>query len=150
MWTINFGQIYPNLKKMLAEELITVREEVRVGEKGPPRKLYSITEKGKNSFSDWLAVSPEANMLLRDPFLMRFVFFGFGDHERAVEIIDDRIREYKEQLSKREKNLETWQKNDIYVNLMADLGVRMNSVLLEWMVDARQKILESVAATADR
>lgn len=141
MWTINFGQIYPNLKKLLAEELITVREEVHVGEKGPPRKLYSITEKGRNSFSEWLAISPEANMLLRDPFLMRFVFFGFGDAKRAVEIIDDRIKDYRQQLEKREANLKTWQQNDLYVNLMAELGVRMNRVMLEWMEEARKKII---------
>ena len=148
MWTINFGQIYPNLKKMLAEELITVREEVRIGEKGPPRKLYSISEKGKSAFSEWLAISPEANMLLRDPFLMRFVFFGFGDPERAVEIIDDRILEYREQLQKREANLELWQRNDIYVNMMAELGVRMNRMLLEWMEDSRRNILETTDADA--
>ena len=143
MWTINFGQIYPNLKKMLAEELITVREVVQVGEKGPPRKLYSITEKGRNEFNQWLSFSPDGKTLLRDPFLMRFVFFGFGDKQRAVEIIDERIELYKEQLNKRETNLERWKANDIYVNLMAEFGIKMNKLLLEWLEDSRQKILES-------
>ncbi|MBU3916350.1 PadR family transcriptional regulator, partial [bacterium] len=105
MWTINFGQIYPNLKKMLGEDLITVREVNQNGEKGPPRKLYSITKLGREEFNRWLAESPEKNMLLRDPFLMRFVFFGFGESERAIEIIDEQIVEYKAQLTKRKKNL---------------------------------------------
>jgi len=148
MWTINFGQIYPNLKKMLAEELISVREVVRLGEKGPPRKLYSITEAGKYEFTEWLAISPENGMLLRDPFLMRFVFFGFGDKNRAVEIIDDRIGEFQQQLKKREENLETWERNDIYVNLMAELGVKMNRLLLEWMEESRKRIIESETVSA--
>ena len=143
MWTINFGQIYPNLKTMLAEELITVREVVQLGEKGPPRKLYSITEKGRNEFKQWLSISPDGKTLLRDPFLMRFVFFGFGDKQRAVEIIDERIKLYKEQLNKRETNLERWKANDIYVNLMAEFGIKMNKLLLEWLEDSRQKILGS-------
>ncbi len=143
MWTINFGQIYPALKKMLAQELITVREEVRVGAKGPPRKLYSITDKGKVEFKHWLSTSPDGNTMLRDPFLMRFVFFGFGDKERAVEILDDRMELYLEQLKKREANLERWKQNDIYVNLMADFGLKMNKLLLEWMEESRRKILES-------
>jgi len=142
MWTINFGQIYPNLKKMLSEELISVEEEICVGEKGPPRKRYSITEKGRQAFSEWLAVSPETNMLLRDPFLMRFVFFGFGDPLRAVEIVDDRIREYRNQLARRESNVALWQRNDIYVRQIAELGIRMNRLLLEWMEESKQKIQE--------
>ncbi|MBU2510139.1 PadR family transcriptional regulator [bacterium] len=143
MWTINYGQIYPNLKKMLEEELITVRELVQEGEKGPPRKMYSITENGRNEFNQWLLSSPEGNTLLRDPFLMRFVFFGFGDKKRAVEIIDDQMKVYKEQLKKREANLKLWERNDIYVNLMAEFGVKMNKMLLEWLEESRQKILES-------
>ena len=51
MWSINFGQIYPNLKALLEEELVTMRLEPNHGEKGPDRKLYSITDKGKRSLS---------------------------------------------------------------------------------------------------
>lgn len=143
MWTINFGQIYPNLKKMLGEDLITVREVNQNGEKGPPRKLYSITKLGREEFNRWLAESPEKNMLLRDPFLMRFVFFGFGESERAIEIIDEQIVEYKAQLTKRKKNLESLRDNNVYVNLMAEFGMRMNEMMLEWLESSRKKILES-------
>ena len=148
MWTINFGQIYPNLKKMLGEDLIQVREENRQGEKGPPRKLYSITEKGKSVFSEWLAASPERAMLLRDPFLMRFVFFGFGDKQQALKIIDEQLDVYRSQLTTRENNLEHWKQNDIYVNLMAELGVKMNRFFLEWLEDARARIVAGDAEPA--
>jgi PadR family transcriptional regulator, phenolic acid-responsive transcriptional regulator len=143
MWTINFGQIYPNLKKMLGEGLITFEEQNRLGEKGPPRKLYSITEKGKTVFTDWLSTSPDKAMLLRDPFLMRFVFFGFGKKDDAMKIVDEQIAQYKTQLSFREENLQKWEQNDIYVNLMAELGVKMNQMLLDWLENARQRIIES-------
>ncbi|RLC31382.1 MAG: hypothetical protein DRH32_04335 [Deltaproteobacteria bacterium] len=49
MWTINYGQIYPNLKKMLAEELITVREVVQEGEKGPPENCIQSLKKAETS-----------------------------------------------------------------------------------------------------
>ncbi len=143
MWTINFGQIYPNLKKMLEEELITVEEQNCLGEKGPPRKLYSITEKGKQVFADWIASSPEKAMLLRDPFLMRFVFFGFGRKADALKIVEEQLEQYQTQLQFREQNLAKWQQNDIYVNLMAELGVKMNKMFLEWLQSAKQRIMES-------
>jgi hypothetical protein len=42
-------------------------------------------------------------MLLRDPFLLKFAFFGFGDKDRAVEIIDEQIALYEKQLIQRQK-----------------------------------------------
>ncbi|RLB85228.1 MAG: PadR family transcriptional regulator, partial [Deltaproteobacteria bacterium] len=109
MWSINFGQIYPNLKKLHNDGLVEMTEMPQNGEKGPPRKLYSITVKGKEEFAKWLETSPEKPMLLRDPFLMKFVFFGFGETKRSLEIIDEQIDRYKTDLNRREKNLEHWE-----------------------------------------
>ena len=144
MWTINYGQIYPNLKKLKDEGLVTMIEEANHGEKGPSRKMYSITEKGRGVFLEWLGSPPEKDMLLRDPFLMRFVFFGFGDKERSIEIVEDQIKLYNTQMKKRRENLERLRHHDIYVRLMAELGVKMNEMLLEWLERSRKEIEESM------
>jgi DNA-binding PadR family transcriptional regulator len=144
MWSINYGQIYPNLKKLYQDGLITMKEVVVNGEKGPPRKLYSITEKGKKDFLTWLNSSPEKPMLLRDPFLMRFVFFGFGDSKRAIEIIDEQIKRYNKELERRKKNLSRWEKSGIHVRLIADLGANLNEMVLEWLKRSREEILKSI------
>ena len=140
MWSINYGQIYPNLKKMKAEGLISMHEEVCRGEKGPPRKLYTITDAGKKVFQEWLAQSPEGSMILRDPFLMRFVFFGFGEEARALEHIEEQLGVYEKQLARRYSNLNRWEHSGPYVQLMADLGVRMNEVILDWLKHARREL----------
>ena len=140
MWSVNYGQIYPNLKKMNAAGLISMREEVRRGEKGPPRKLYTITPAGRQAFQEWLAESPEGSLILRDPFLMRFVFFGFGEEQRALELIEEQLPVYEKQLARRYTNLQRWEHSGIYAKLMADLGVRVNEVFLDWLKDARKKL----------
>jgi DNA-binding PadR family transcriptional regulator len=145
MWSINYGQIYPNLKKLHDDRLITMKEVVVNGEKGPPRKLYSITDKGREEFLDWLNTSPEKPMLLRDPFLMRFVFFGFGDGKRAIEIIDEQISRYQKELARRKKNLTRWEKSGIYVRLIADLGASLNEMVLEWLKHSKKEILKNAA-----
>jgi DNA-binding PadR family transcriptional regulator len=143
MWTINYGQIYPNLKQMRKDGLVTVKEVNVSGEKGPPRKLYSITPKGKEAFLTWLQKAPERPILLRDPFLMRFVFFGFGDRSRAVELIDEQIGLYQKQLGKREKNLERFREQDVYVRLITQLGLDLNRIILEWLEKARAEIMNA-------
>jgi len=141
MWSINYGQIYPTLKKMKEEELVTVVEVIQVGK--PHRKLYSITPDGRAAFTHWLESSPEKKMLLRDPFLTRFVFFGFGEKDQALKIIEGQIKLYEEQFKHRQDNITRWQHHDTYVRLMAELGVTLNEMFLNWLKHARKEISES-------
>ena len=138
MWSVNYGQIYPSLKALLDEGLVNVREDAENGEKGPPRKLYSITDKGREEFKIWLGSRPERAMLLRDPFLMRFVFFGFGDQDKALEIIDQQIALYEKQLQERSENISKWEKLEAPVRLMAELGLNFNQMFLDWLRRSRE------------
>jgi DNA-binding PadR family transcriptional regulator len=141
MWSINYGQIYPNLKKMEQEGLVTKEEVARSGT--PSRKLYSITPAGKEAFSQWLVSDPHGTMLLRDPFLLRFVFFGFGSKERALRLVDEQIALYETQLEKRRENMRKWQRQGIYVRKMGELGLLLNEMILEWLKRSREEIAES-------
>lgn len=142
MWSINFGQIYPNLKKLEEDGLIAMKEIVQNGEKGPPKKLYAITPKGREEFARWLDDSPERSMILRDPFLMKFVFYGFGRDERALEMIADQIAQYEGHLERRKENLAKWHKSGVYVKLISELGVKMNAVFLDWLKTAHAEITQ--------
>ena len=139
MWSVNYGQIYPNLKRLQEEGLVLITE-VAPGAKGPEKKLYSITPKGREAFAEWLHASPERGMLIRDPFLMRFVFFGFGEKDRAMELIDQQIKEYDRQLKKRRENLPRWLKHDVHVRLVAELGVKFNRMVVKWLKEARAEL----------
>ena len=142
MWSINYGQIYPNLKRLEKDGLIAMTEVVQNDEKGPPRKLYSITAKGREELVRWLESSPEKSMILRDPFLMRFVFFGFGDPDRAIDMIDEQIAVYQEQLGRRQANLQRWKTSGIFVKLISELGTDMNQVMLDWLEKARKELVK--------
>jgi PadR family transcriptional regulator, phenolic acid-responsive transcriptional regulator len=154
MWAINYGQIYPNLKQLKNEGFVTLKEVNEAGKKGPSRKLYSLTQRGREGFSQWLSDDPERFMLMRDPFFLRFMFFGFGDRSRALELIDDQIRHYEEQIERRRERMARWQKFDIYVRLLAELGVDFNQRILDWLKHARKEIScaeeDSTTASAAR
>ncbi len=142
MWSINYGQIYPNLKILCDDGWIRMMDFSQNGEKGPPRKLYSITEKGREEFLRWLSASPERAMILRDPFLMRFVFFGFGDRDNALALIDAQIDIYEKQIVRRKDNQRRWDELGMYVQLVADLGITFNELFLDWLKKARARIAE--------
>jgi DNA-binding PadR family transcriptional regulator len=143
MWSINHGQIYQSLKKMEDDGLICMVEVAPSDNGGPRKKLYSITDRGKAEFAGWLASDPEGQMLLRDPFLTRFVFFDFGDKERSLEIIRGQIEFYEAQLARRRENIPKRKQQGRYVSLIAELGHDFNNMYLDWLKRAYVEISES-------
>ena len=78
-WSESFGQIYPELRRLLEAGLIKRAD----GNKGPrDQKLYRITEAGRESLAAWLDKAPRPE--LRRSELMLKLFFGrFGDADEA-------------------------------------------------------------------
>jgi PadR family transcriptional regulator AphA len=56
-WSGNNNQIYRSLVELHDEQLVTV--EVQYQESKPPRKIYTITEKGLAALRDWMLSTPE-------------------------------------------------------------------------------------------
>jgi PadR family transcriptional regulator, regulatory protein AphA len=88
-WNESYGQIYPNLKRLTAEGLVTSKTERQKGK--PDRHIYSITRKGREHLEAWLAVEPRPE-IPRNELLLK-LFFGaqvpveilIGYVERMVE-----------------------------------------------------------------
>jgi len=148
MWSINFGQVYPSLKNLKKEGLINMVEVAPSENGGPRKKLYSITKKGVDEFSRWLAEFPQKPILIRDLFLLKFAFFGFGGDERALEIIDRQIEIYEAQLKQRQVNLRRWEKQSVYVRLMIDLGITQIEMYLEWLRHAHNEIEKQLTGSS--
>lgn len=71
-WNAELSQIYPTLKSL--EDANFVSKHVEVQENRPNRKIYAITDEGREDLLRWLRTpAPPAD--LRDPFLIK-VFLG--------------------------------------------------------------------------
>jgi len=71
-WNESYGQIYPNLKTLAAEGFVTSKTERQDGK--PDRHIYSITKKGHERLTAWLAVAPQPE-IPRNELLLK-LFFG--------------------------------------------------------------------------
>ena len=99
------------------------------------------------NFRGGLPNPPKKPMLIRDPFLLKFAFFGFGEDEQALKIIDEQIEMFEAQLKRRQKNRKRWERQGVYVRLLAELGVTQNEMYLEWLRHARTEIENSLKET---
>jgi DNA-binding PadR family transcriptional regulator len=71
-WNESYGQIYPNLRNLAAEGLVTAKTERQKGK--PDRHIYTITKKGRERLAAWLAVAPQPE-IPRNELLLK-LFFG--------------------------------------------------------------------------
>jgi len=71
-WNESYGQIYPRLKRLAADGLVTARTERQRGK--PDRQVYSITKKGREHLCAWLTVEPQPE-IPRNELLLK-LFFG--------------------------------------------------------------------------
>lgn len=94
---INDGQLYPLLKKMTVEGLI--EKEIEYRDSGPNRHNYHITADGRAEFINWLKGSEgeergfRYEMIRKDGFLNKCMYFGFLDADFSAEKIGRQVSE---------------------------------------------------------
>jgi DNA-binding PadR family transcriptional regulator len=91
-WNAELSQIYPTLKSLEAEGLVEM--EVDVQQDRPNRKVYSITDDGRQDLVDWLKQPSEPEQV-REPVLIK-VFFGANlRRDELTAVLRDRIEGLK-------------------------------------------------------
>lgn len=87
-WPVPLTQIYPILRVMESEDLIT--REVILQEKKPNKNLYSLTEKGHDELLKWLK-KPSKLKIMQHEFLHKLFLYNLISTKSTLGL----IREYK-------------------------------------------------------
>lgn len=107
----SFGSIYPALKRLEQKGFVNFREIV---EGSKYKKVYQITDKGKEAFKVWINKPIDFDKSRHDH-LVKIFFYEFLPKDKAIERIKDLIEEVKTVLNKltAEKD-EAEKKFDVY------------------------------------
>ncbi|MEN6348625.1 MAG: helix-turn-helix transcriptional regulator [Syntrophomonas sp.] len=89
-WNENYSHIYPVLKQMEGEGLVTKTIEQTEGR--PPRNIFSITPEGRQEFIKWLKLPVEPN-ILRAELLLKLLFSNNIPVENMIEKLESKIEE---------------------------------------------------------
>ena len=87
MYSCSTGSIQAAIKKLLQNGHISVSE---IMEDGKLKKIYSITDSGKDYFNAWVN-SPIDNGSAKNPELTKIYFMGFAENETRVRLIEKHI-----------------------------------------------------------
>lgn len=95
-WNESYGQIYPELKKMMAEGLITMHSMPDAGKR---KKIgYSITENGKKALVAWLT-GPTEKESVRFELLLKMYFSNMVDAKVMQRQVFDFLTAHEQQLA---------------------------------------------------
>lgn len=93
MYSNSMGSIQAAVKKLLNGGYIQYEEVV---ENGKYKKIYSITERGKQHFFNWIN-TPMSIQSSKNPELAKLYFMGFSAEEHRTKNLEEYISQLKEQ-----------------------------------------------------
>ncbi|PAF18190.1 PadR family transcriptional regulator [Terribacillus saccharophilus] len=95
-WSAKHSQIYPELKKLVAEGLIEF-ETVIQGEK-LEKKLYSLTVTGEAELKGWMQRLEAVDFSHKDEFMLKIFFISSMEKEEAKELFSNQLVSRKRKL----------------------------------------------------
>jgi DNA-binding PadR family transcriptional regulator len=134
-WGESYGQIYPALKRLAAEGLIVPSGSASETKKR--RQAYSLTDAGRASLREWLAL-PFQNDPPRNEFMLK-LFFGREAapgvaiaHVRELQLRNRRMLATLEGIEKMAHQHLSQNPNKPYWMLTLSLGIAMTRAALDW------------------
>ncbi|MGG3888040.1 PadR family transcriptional regulator [Metabacillus fastidiosus] len=107
VWPAKHSQIYPLLTKMEKKGLVYYEHVEQVGK--PDKKIFSITDKGRDVLEKWVLTTP-TDPTVRDEFLIKIYSVWVSDKESAKRLVQDRIFKLQKKMTFREKNIAEMEK----------------------------------------
>ena len=124
----SYGSIYPALKKMEREGLVTQQLEIQDG--APNRKVYSITAAGRKVFFEALT-APFPWEMPKQPFLTRLFFFSHLSPEAGKAAVGSHLESLKEtQRALKSTRSEIEARADFYQHQCYHFGLRFYQDLI--------------------
>ncbi len=145
--TAGYGSVYPALGKFEAEGLVV--HETVPSELGPDRKVYTITESGKDALLGW-SEQPAAPSRTHDEQLVKALSYGFLPPARAKALLEEARERHAQKLSYyrelerglRARLAEDAMSEEAYVGTMLTLmrGIGAEESYVRWCKEATKVI----------
>lgn len=133
-WNENFGHIYPVLNQLLSEGLIQTEESP-----SPRKKIYTITNSGRNEFLNWLA-EPPTRQPVRSEFMLKLTFASNLPRPEVIKMITEykqlhlnRLKEYQLMDNSLKKGIkEISPERELYLYAPLRYGILNTQAVLSW------------------
>jgi len=124
-WSVSYGQIYPELRRLETAGLIRGREVTASGRR---RREYSLTATGRRELERWLADPAEPTVWMRNEGMLRLLLCDWSETDVVRKNLDDLRRTTAARLEA-VRALEPPRERGLRLQ---DLGVRLLEETVRW------------------
>ncbi len=107
-WYAKHSQIYPELKKLTDEGCVSY--EIQITGVSLEKKLYAITDKGREDFMNWLSENSKLPVTPKDVSKLKVFYSGALSEELRQEMFRDQLEQHKARLQHLEENMKKFRK----------------------------------------
>lgn len=137
-WGASYGQIYPELRRLAREGLVTAKAQPRGG---IARTEYEVTARGRRALHDWLTERPAEGLLFeyRDEALLKLFL---GDLLSTDEVAANLrlAREEFEEVAARFRQIRVDDSGQRYPGLALEYGIELMDWVAEWYRRAGRRL----------
>jgi DNA-binding PadR family transcriptional regulator len=145
VWHISQSQLYNILKRLEAQGDITGEVQAHAGM--PDRRIFQLTEQGRQRFESWLATPTGCSVrALRVEFITRLYFATARGQDQALRMIEDQtvvLRQGLERLHSANNNFsanEMHPPEKIFNHLGLEFRIQQLRAALDWMEGCAETI----------
>jgi DNA-binding PadR family transcriptional regulator len=105
-WYANHSQIYPELKKLFEEKLVIY--DIEISGDILESKRYTITDKGRDEFIQWLHKDEKIQQTPKDIFRLRMYFSNNLDLQTRIHLLENQRQQHIKRLNTLKKTSEQY------------------------------------------
>jgi DNA-binding PadR family transcriptional regulator len=141
VWRLKQSQLYALLAKLEREGFVTTTIEYQ--DARPPRKMFELTEAGRQTFQEWVQRPVPQGRKLRLDFLAKLYFAQLEGPEVALCLIEQQRAACRNWLQQQEEETEALHYNHPYDWLVHKFRIGQIEAMLAWL-DTCQEALSVV------
>jgi len=147
-WRAQHSQIHRELNSM--EEKGWVISQVVIQDGKPNKRVFSITDSGKEAFNEWVKTPANLYQNYNSPLLMQ-VFFGAAapkeilrvlknEHDARVAGLEPHIQKYETILDIYKSTFKNGKEESIYWQMVLDYGIAQAKMMIDWTQNCIDKL----------
>jgi PadR family transcriptional regulator, regulatory protein AphA len=139
-WAASYGQIYPELRRLEEQGLITGTPEPTGGR---ARTVYELTAAGQTALGEWLEPEPDPIFEVRDEGMLKLFFSDIGTADQRIRNIRA-MREVHERTLAQLSALEAKSEGQMPAGpeLTLELGMGLHRSIVEWCKQTERRLTE--------
>ncbi len=136
---VSYGSLYPALHRLLEDGAVTVEVELQDGR--PPRKVYSITDDGRQEFERWLRQPAGADQVRRE-FLLKLWLGKTLAPEELTNLVEHRRREVESNMARLNEMRNQVGDKAVTYTWVLDYFAEMYQAELRWLSSLKERLEE--------